>query len=93
MAHFAIQQPSAIAGGHKEQEEEAKVTTLRAAVRIILEAKSLTEERQDLTVAVELEGVLHNRSPLPNTSLEVIFVVDNGYMPLYEMKHLASRLT
>jgi hypothetical protein len=93
MARFVIQQPSAISGGHDEQEEEAKVTTLRAAVRIIPEAKSLTEERQDLTVAVELEGVLHNCSPLPKTSLDVIFVVDNGYVPLYEMKNLASRLT
>jgi hypothetical protein len=76
-----------------EQEEEAKITTLRAAVRIIPEAKSLAGERQDLTVAVELEGVLHNRSPLPNTSLDVIFVVDNGYVSLHEMKNLASQLT
>jgi hypothetical protein len=45
MVRFAIQQPSAIAGCHEEQEEEAKVTTPRAAVRIIPEAKSLTEER------------------------------------------------
>jgi hypothetical protein len=89
MVRFAIQQPSAIAGGHEEQEEEAKVTILRAAVGIIPEAKGLMEERQDLTVAVELEGVLHNCSPLPNKSLNVTFVVDN----LYEMKNLASRLT
>jgi hypothetical protein len=80
MARFAIQQPSAIAGGHEDDEEDVKLTTLRAAVKTIPEVKVLTEERQEFTVAIELEGVLHNRNPLPDTSLDVIFLIDNGYV-------------
>jgi len=55
-------------------------TTLRAAVRLFPEVKLLTEEYQDIGVAIEIEGVLHNRKPLPDTGIDVIFVVDNGYV-------------
>ncbi|KAG9187489.1 hypothetical protein G6011_05360 [Alternaria panax] len=54
-------------------------TTLRAAIRMFPETKLVTEEFQELSVAIELEGVLYNRKPLPDTSIDVIFVVDNGY--------------
>ncbi|KAF1845143.1 uncharacterized protein K460DRAFT_337025 [Cucurbitaria berberidis CBS 394.84] len=53
-------------------------TTLRAAVRIFPEIKVLTEDLQEYSVAVDVEGVLHNRKPLPDTTIDVIFVVDNG---------------
>ncbi|KAF1941308.1 hypothetical protein EJ02DRAFT_423145 [Clathrospora elynae] len=54
-------------------------TTLRAAVRVFPEVKILTKDVQEFSVAVDIEGVLHNRKPLPDTSIDVIFVVDNGY--------------
>ncbi|CAO2655627.1 Nn.00g044300.m01.CDS01 [Neocucurbitaria sp. VM-36] len=54
-------------------------TTLRAAVRIFPETKLLADEYQEFSVAVDVEGVLHNRKSLPDTTLDVIFVVDNGY--------------
>jgi hypothetical protein len=53
-------------------------TTLRVAVRVFPEVKILTEDVQELNVAVDIEGVLHNRKPLPDTTIDVIFVVDNG---------------
>jgi hypothetical protein len=53
-------------------------TTLRAAVRLFPEVKLLTEEYQDIGIAIDIEGVLHNRKPLPDTSIDVIFVVDNA---------------
>ncbi|CAN9128971.1 unnamed protein product [Alternaria sp. RS040] len=54
-------------------------TTLRAAIRLFPEEKLVTEEYQELGVAIDIEGVLYNRTPLPDTGIDVIFVVDNGY--------------
>ncbi|CAN9086940.1 unnamed protein product [Alternaria alternata] len=54
-------------------------TTLRAAIRLFPEEKLVTEEYQELSVAIDIEGVLYNRTPLPDTGIDVIFVVDNGY--------------
>jgi len=59
-------------------------TTLRAAVRLFPEVKLLTEDYQDIGVAIEIEGVLHNRKPLHDTGIDVIFVVDNGYVPAWQ---------
>ena len=56
----------------------AMPTTLRAAVRLFSEVKILTQEVQEISIAVDIEGVLHNRKPLRDTSIDVIFVVDNG---------------
>jgi hypothetical protein len=53
-------------------------TTLRAAVRLFSEVKILTQDIQEITIAVDIEGVLHNRKPLFDATIDVIFVVDNG---------------
>ena len=53
-------------------------TTLRAAVRLFPEVKVLTEEVQEITIAVDIEGVLHNRRPLADDAIDMIFLVDNG---------------
>ncbi|KAI4698761.1 hypothetical protein J4E81_005372 [Alternaria sp. BMP 2799] len=74
---------------HDETEEGSEVKhpddeafrdyLLRNARKLFPEVKLLTEEYQDIGVAIEIEGVLHNRKPLPDTGIDVIFVVDNGY--------------
>jgi hypothetical protein len=53
-------------------------TTLRAAIRLFPDVKVLTKDLQEVTVAIDIEGVLHNRKPLPETAIDVVFVVDNG---------------
>jgi hypothetical protein len=53
-------------------------TTMRAAVRVFPEVKILIEDIQEISIAVDIEGVLHNRKPLPDITIDVIFVVDNG---------------
>jgi hypothetical protein len=53
-------------------------TTLRAAVRTFPEVKILTGDSHEFSIAVEIEGVLHNSSTLPNATIDVVFVVDNG---------------
>lgn len=55
-------------------------TTLRAAIRLFPEVKVLTNELQDMTVAVEVEGVLHNRSTSPLVTVDLVFIIDNGYV-------------
>jgi hypothetical protein len=63
---------------HVSEKSSTVPTTLRVAVKIFPEVKILTEDAQELSVAVDIEGVLHNRKPLPDTTIDVIFVVDNG---------------
>ncbi|KAF2830683.1 hypothetical protein CC86DRAFT_343633 [Ophiobolus disseminans] len=58
---------------------DAMPTTLRAAIRMFPQAKILTEKHQEIDVAVEIEGVLHNRSTISNVTVDIIFVIDNGY--------------
>lgn len=54
-------------------------TTLRAAVRVFSEVAQLSmEKQQDFWVAVEVEGALHNRGLLPESAIDIIFVVDNA---------------
>ncbi|KAF2786460.1 hypothetical protein K505DRAFT_318426 [Melanomma pulvis-pyrius CBS 109.77] len=54
-------------------------TTLSAAIRIVPEFEILTsKDYQDLWVAVEVEGVLHNRCYLPDPTLDIVIVIDNG---------------
>jgi hypothetical protein len=54
-------------------------TTLRAAVRVFSGISQLSEEKQqEFWVAVEIEGALHNRALLPETTIDVIFVVNNA---------------
>ena len=53
-------------------------TTIRAAVRIFSETKLLVNNYQEMNIAIEVEGVLHNREALPDSTVDIIFVVDNG---------------
>jgi hypothetical protein len=53
-------------------------TTLRAAIRIFPEVKMLTAEVQEVSVATEVEGVLHNCNGLANGTIDVVFLIDNG---------------
>ncbi|KAH7384444.1 hypothetical protein BKA66DRAFT_441023 [Pyrenochaeta sp. MPI-SDFR-AT-0127] len=54
-------------------------TTLQAAVSLFPEIKMLTEDFQEFCVAVDVEGVLHNPKPLPDTTVDLVLVVDNGF--------------
>lgn len=54
-------------------------TTLRTAVRVFAEKKVLTEGIEEMDIAINIEGVLHNRKPRRDGSVDVIIVVDNGY--------------
>ncbi|EUC35165.1 hypothetical protein COCCADRAFT_35269 [Bipolaris zeicola 26-R-13] len=54
-------------------------TTLRAAIRLFPDAKVLTENVQEVTVAIDIEGTLYNQRSLSETAIDVVFVVDNGY--------------
>jgi hypothetical protein len=42
------------------------------------EAKVLTETVQEFSVAIEVEGVLHNRRDHLHAGIDVIFIIDNG---------------
>jgi hypothetical protein len=62
-----------------ESDSDTSPTTLRAAVRILPEVKLLGDsEHQEFGVAIEIEAVLHNRKPLRDSSIDVIFLVDNA---------------
>ncbi|KAE8872163.1 hypothetical protein PTNB73_03622 [Pyrenophora teres f. teres] len=54
-------------------------TILRAAIRVFSEVRVLTKEVEEFTVAIDIEGTLHNRKSLPDTTIDIIFLVDNGY--------------
>ncbi|KAF2706945.1 hypothetical protein K504DRAFT_470937 [Pleomassaria siparia CBS 279.74] len=61
-------------------ESDGLPTTLKASIRIVSEVKLLsTQHSEEFWVAVEIEGMLHNRRPLQDTSLDFVFVIDNGY--------------
>ena len=54
-------------------------TTLKADVRVFSEVVQLSEqEHQEFWIAVEVEGALHNRTLLPDSTIDVILVVDNA---------------
>ncbi|KAF2749653.1 hypothetical protein M011DRAFT_475007 [Sporormia fimetaria CBS 119925] len=58
----------------------ACTSLLTAAVRIIPEVKLLgADEEQTMWIAVEVEGVLHNRRALSDKTIDVIMLVDNAY--------------
>lgn len=58
-------------------------TTLRAAIRLFPDAKMLTEDVQEVTVAIDIEGTLHNQRSLSETAIDVVFVVDNGQVQIH----------
>lgn len=53
-------------------------TTMRTTVRVIPEKRYLTESMEEIKVAIEVEGVLHNRQAHPDPAIDIIFLVDNG---------------
>jgi hypothetical protein len=59
-------------------EAAPSASTLAAAVKITPEVKLLTENEEVFWVAIEVEGVLHNRRPLSYQAVDVVFVVDNA---------------
>jgi hypothetical protein len=60
-------------------ESDTLPTTLQAAVRILPEVRSLSNsEHQEFEIAIEIEAVLHNRKLLRDSSIDVVFVIDNA---------------
>jgi hypothetical protein len=85
MDRVTKQLPTPMEDGHELPEHQAMAavtmpTILRAAVRMFPEAKVLTEESCEFDVAIEIEGVTYNCSTSANNAIDVIFVVDNGYV-------------
>jgi hypothetical protein len=85
MERMAERLPSQVGDEHdlpdsQTLEADGMPTTLRAAIRMFPEAKILTKDQQEICVAVEVEGVLHNRSKLESVTVDVIFIVDNRYL-------------
>ena len=85
MGRIARRLPSPVEHRHDNQETQTTATcgyaptTLRAAVRVFSEVNRLSqEERQEFWIAVEVEGALHNQVLLPDSNIDVIFVVDNA---------------
>ncbi|KAF2628712.1 hypothetical protein BU25DRAFT_466485 [Macroventuria anomochaeta] len=86
MGRIARRLPSPVEHRHDDQDLQNIATrgnaptTLRAAVRVFSEVTQLSyEEQQEFWIAVEIEGALHNRISLPDSTIDVIFVVDNAY--------------
>lgn len=60
-------------------EPDSCASVLAASIRIIPEVKVLApEDQQIFWVAVEVEGVLHNKRPVAEQGIDVIFLVDNS---------------
>ena len=85
MNRIAQRLPSPINRCHDDQEFQGAVlretapTTLKADVRVFSEVVQLSEqEHQEFWMAVEVEGALHNRTLLPDSTIDVILVVDNA---------------
>ena len=85
MGRIARRLPSPVEYRHDDQETQIIATcgdaptTLRAAVRVFSEVNQLSrEEEQEFWIAVEVEGALHNRVLLPDSTIDVIFIVDNA---------------
>jgi hypothetical protein len=83
MERMAKRLPTAVEDEQELREDqlsgpEALPTTLKAAIRVFPEVKILSEDLQEFSIAIEIEGVLHNRSALTCTTVDMVFVVDNG---------------
>jgi hypothetical protein len=85
MNRIAQRLPSPINRYHDDQETQCAVvhdkapTTLRAAVRVFSEVAQFSEEEhEEFWIAVEVEGALHNRTLLPDSTIDVILIVDNA---------------
>lgn len=85
MRRIAGRLPSPAVRYHDDQEAQRTIphdklpTTLRAAVRVFPEIVQLSQhEHDEFWIAVEVEGILHNRILLPDSTIDVIVVVNNG---------------
>ena len=85
MGRIATQLPSSVEHRHDDSEIQKSViygkapTTLRADVKVLSEKVQLSEqEQQEFWIAVEVEGAIHNRVSLPDSTIDVILVVDNA---------------
>lgn len=55
-------------------------TSLKTTINVLSEVKVLgPNQSQEFWVSVEIEGAMHNRHKLVDSSIDVVFVVDNGY--------------
>lgn len=85
MNRIAQRLPSPVNRDHDDQDTQGAVlgekspTTLRAAVRVFSEVVQFSEqEHQEFWIAVEVEGALHNRTLLPDSTIDVVLIVDNA---------------
>ena len=85
MNRIAQRLPSPVNRDHNDQDTQDAVlnekapTTLRADVRVFSEVVQFSEqEHQEFWIAVEVEGALHNRTLLPDSTIDVILIVDNA---------------
>jgi hypothetical protein len=85
MGRIAKRLPSPVEYQHEDLEVQNMATygntptTLRAAVKVFSEVTQLSQEKeQEFWIAVEVEGALHNRILLRDSTIDVIFVVDNA---------------
>ncbi|KAF2449347.1 hypothetical protein P171DRAFT_506920 [Karstenula rhodostoma CBS 690.94] len=54
--------------------------TLKTTINVLSEVKVLgSDQSQEFWASVEIKGVLHNRRELVDSSIDVVFVIDNGY--------------
>lgn len=85
MNRMAQRLPSPVNRDHDDQDTQGAVlgekspTTLRAAVRVFSEVVQFSEqEHQEFWIAVEVEGALHNRTLFPDSTIDVVLIVDNA---------------
>ncbi|KAF2874628.1 hypothetical protein BDV95DRAFT_604790 [Massariosphaeria phaeospora] len=76
--HNSLDEPDLC--GRRLSERNVPPPTLQAAVRILSEVNLLTaQDSQEFWVCVEVEGVLESYQQLPDTAIDVVFVVDTSY--------------
>jgi hypothetical protein len=83
MERMAKRLPAPVENGNElpdDQLPEAGLipTTLRPTIRMFPEVKMATEESQEFSIAVEIEGVLHGCVARQESTIDVVFVVDNA---------------
>jgi hypothetical protein len=83
MERMAKRLPTPVHDEQEPREDQSRglgalPTTLKAAIRVFPEVKILSEDVQEFRIAIEIEGVLHNRNALSCATVDVVFVVDNG---------------
>ena len=61
------------------EQASSSASVLAASVRMIPEIKILSsEEEQSFWVAIEVEGVQHNKRRFSDPGIDVIFLIDNA---------------